>query len=234
MGMRHRVSGRILGRKTNHRIAMFRNMAVSLFTHGQITTTIPKAKAVKPFVEKIITAAKKGDLHARRRIAAELGYDRIMVKSENEDGLVRSTTRANRPGGYAGKLVGGPKIVKHVVEEIAPRYADRNGGYTRIIKLAQHRIGDGADLCVLQLVGDNETGPQVSGQHSRRREKMDKRMVFAADKRKGAGGDKKGGESKGNNDNADTSETVEKSRGDQVRQGGDESGGPTADEVKSE
>lgn len=233
MGMRHQVAGRILGRKTNHRIAMFRNMAVSLFTHGQITTTIPKAKAVKPFVEKIITAAKKGDLHARRRIAAELGYDRIMVKSENEDGLVRSTTRANRPGGYAGKLVSGPKIVKHVVEEIAPRYADRNGGYTRIIKLAQHRIGDGADLCVLQLVGDNETGPQVSGQHSRRREKMDKRMTFAAEKRKGGSGDKKGGKA-GENDNADTSDTVEKSRGDQVRKGADESGGPTPDEVKGE
>src|SRR5690606_12831520 len=84
-----------------------------------------------------------------------------------------------------GELKSGPKLVKHLFETIAPKYADRNGGYTRIVKLGTHRIGDGGDLCVIQLVG-NEEGPQVKGSFSRRREKANKRMDFAAKVRKGA------------------------------------------------
>ncbi len=174
--MRHRVAGRKLGRKTNHRIAMWRNMAVSLFTHGQITTTVPKAKSLKPFVEKLISAGKKGDLASRRRVIKMLGADPIMIKGENDDAVIRNNY---------GEITGGPKVVKVLFEEIAPRYADRTGGYTRIIKLAKHRIGDGASLCVLQLVGEEESGPQVSGQYSRRRDKANKRMEFAAALRKG-------------------------------------------------
>lgn len=155
---------------------MWRNMAVSLFTHGQITTTLPKAKSVKPFVEKLISAAKQNDLAARRRVIKALG-DQIMVKHENDD-----TVERNR----FGEITGGQKVVKVLFDEIAPKYADRTGGYTRIIKLAKHRIGDGASLCVLQLVGsDDEGGPQVSGQYSRRRDKANKRMEFAAARRKG-------------------------------------------------
>lgn len=233
MGMRHRVAGRTLGRKSNHRIAMWRNMAVSLFTHGQITTTLPKAKSVKPFVEKLITTAKRGDIAARRRIAAELGYDRIMVRSEDDTALVRSNKRPNRPGGYAGKLLAGPKIVKHIVDEVAPRYADRTGGYTRIIKLARHRIGDGASLCVLQLVGDEE-GPQVSGRYSRRRQKANARMDFAADRRKGGEAtDAAAVATEEPQESPNTSETVEESRGENVAQPGDESGGPTPGEQKA-
>ncbi len=173
--MRHRVAGRKLGRHTNHRIAMWRNMAVSLLTHGQITTTIPKAKSVKPFVEKIITAAKKGDLASRRRVIKMIG-DRIMIKGENDSDVQRNRF---------GEVTGGPKVVKVLFDEIAPRYADRTGGYTRIIKLTKHRIGDGTSLCVLQLVGeDDESGPQVSGRYSRRRDKANKRMERAAALRK--------------------------------------------------
>ena len=85
-----------------------------------------------------------------------------------------------------GEIVSGPKVVKTLFDEIAPKYADRTGGYTRIIKLAKHRIGDGTSLCVLQLVGDEDmSAPQVSGQYSRRRDKANKRMEFAAAKRKG-------------------------------------------------
>jgi large subunit ribosomal protein L17 len=173
--MRHRVHGFKLGRKTNHRRAMWRNMAVSLFTHGQITTTLPKAKSVKPFVEKLISAAKQGDLASRRRVIKMIG-DRIMIKGENDDAVQRNKY---------GEVTGGPKVVKTLFDEIAPRYADRTGGYTRIIKLAKHRIGDGSSLCVLQLVGsDDENGPQVSGQYSRRRDKANKRMERAAALRK--------------------------------------------------
>ena len=168
--MRHRVAGRILGRKTNHRRAMFRNMAVSLFTHGQITTTLPKAKAVRPFVERLISAAKKGDLHARRRVLAQLGGDQVMVKHDNDDDVVRNKY---------GEVTGGPRVIKHLFEEIAPVYADRNGGYTRIIRLGKHRIGDATDLCVLQLVREEDTGPQLAGSRARRA-KSNKRMEFAA------------------------------------------------------
>ncbi|MFI4861988.1 MAG: 50S ribosomal protein L17 [Phycisphaerales bacterium JB063] len=168
--MRHRVAGRILGRKTNHRRAMFRNMAVSLFTHGQITTTVPKAKAVRPFVEKLITAAKKGDLHARRRVITKLGGDQVMVKHDNDDDVVRNKY---------GEVIGGPKVVKHLFEEIAPQYADRTGGYTRIIRIGKHRIGDASDLCVLQLVRAEDDGPKLAGERPRRA-KSNKRMEFAA------------------------------------------------------
>lgn len=240
MAMRHQVMGRALGRKTAHRRAMWRNMAVSLFTHGQITTTLPKAKSVKPFVEKLITAAKKNDLATRRRVIAALGQHRIMVRSEDDPDLVRSKSRPNRAGGYQGKLLNGPRVVAHLFDEIAPRYADRSGGYTRIIRLGKHRIGDGADLCVLQLVGEEEVGPQVSGKYSRRRDKANRRMEFAAQKRKGASA---GAAEPASTDASDqeqkahdpaTSETVEESRGDNVATPGDESGGPTPDETKSE
>jgi large subunit ribosomal protein L17 len=174
--MRHRVYGRKLGRHTNHRIAMWRNMAIALFTHGQITTTIPKAKSLKPFVEKLISAAKKGDLASRRRVIKMIG-DQIMVKSEDDPAITRNKY---------GEIVSGPKVVKTLFDEIAPKYTDRTGGYTRIIKLTKHRIGDGSSLCVLQLVGgDDEGGPQVSGQYSRRRDKANRRMERAASLRKG-------------------------------------------------
>ncbi|MEM9018965.1 MAG: 50S ribosomal protein L17 [Planctomycetota bacterium] len=173
--MRHRVAGRTLGRKTNHRTAMFRNMAVALFSHGQITTTVPKAKAVRPFVERLITAAKKRDLASRRRVISALGGDKHMIKDEDAEGVERNRY---------GELKRAPKIVKHLFDEIAPAYADRNGGYTRIIRLGKHRIGDGSDLCVLQLVTGEETGPQLAGKRTRRA-KSNKRMEFAAKLAKG-------------------------------------------------
>lgn len=175
--MRHKVSGYKLGRDTEHRKALWRNLTIALFTHGQITTTIPKAKSVKPLVEKLISIAKKGDLNARRRVLKVLG-DPYMVTGEDDPNVKRNRY---------GELVDAPRLVKHLFDEIAPRYADRDGGYTRIVRLGTYRIGDGSDLCVLQLVGDEE-GPQVSGQYSRRREKANKRMEFAAKLRKANAG----------------------------------------------
>ncbi len=173
--MRHRIKGFKLGRDTEHRKALWRNQAIALFTHGQITTTVPKAKAVQPFVEKLITAAKKGDLASRRRVLSMIG-DPILIHGEDDENIERNKY---------GEVVKAPKVVKHLFEEIAPKFADRAGGCTRIVKLGTHRLGDGGDLCVLMLVGDEE-GPQVSGQFSRRRDKANKRMVFAAQLRKGA------------------------------------------------
>jgi len=174
--MRHRVFGRTLGRKSNHRRALFRNMAVALFTHGQITTTVPKAKALRPFVEKLITAAKQGDLASRRRVIAALGGDKNMMVSEDAEGVVRNRY---------GELKSAPKIVKHLFDNIAPTFADRNGGYTRIIRMGINRLGDGSDLCVIQLVGKEDAdAPQLAGTRSRRA-KSNKRMEYAAKLAKG-------------------------------------------------
>jgi len=116
---------------------MRRNMAASLFEHETISTTIQKAKEVKPFAEKLITVAKKGTLAARRQAIAMLG-DRDIV--ETVDG------KPVRKGTVVGKLF----------SELGPRYLDRPGGYTRIIRLSQRRLGDNGQLVLLQLLGADE------------------------------------------------------------------------------
>jgi len=123
--MRHRQSGKRLGRNTSHRKAMLRNMVTSLFEHEKITTTDARAKELRPIAEKLITLAKRGDLHARR-LATEVVRDR--------------------------------KTVAKLFERLAPRFAGRPGGYTRIIKLG-HRLGDNAALSLITLV-EEECKPQ--------------------------------------------------------------------------
>jgi large subunit ribosomal protein L17 len=118
--MRHRVSGRQLSRTSEHRLAMRRNMATSLFENETISTTTRKAKEVKGFAEKLITLAKRGTLAARRRAIALLS-DRDIIKEE-ESGPVKKGT-----------------IIGKLFSEIGPRYLDRAGGYTRIIHLAKRR-----------------------------------------------------------------------------------------------
>ena len=133
--MRHRIAGKQLNRTSSHRIAMRRNLACSLFQHETISTTIQKAKDVKGFVEKLITLSKKGDLAARRRAIAILGSNRALYT--DVDGEMTKT------GTIVGKLF----------SELGPRYLDRPGGYTRIVKLAKRRLGDNGQLVLLQLVG---------------------------------------------------------------------------------
>ena len=116
--MRHGAAHRKLGRTTSHRTAMFANMAASLIKHEQITTTLPKAKELRPFVEKLVTLAKKGDLHARRQAISQV-----------------------RDVPQVGKLF----------ETLGPRYAERNGGYIRIMK-AGYRHGDNAAMAVIEFV----------------------------------------------------------------------------------
>ncbi|MEE9370124.1 MAG: 50S ribosomal protein L17 [Sedimentisphaerales bacterium] len=135
--MRHRVAGRRLSRTSEHRLAMRRNLVASLIQHETISTTIEKAKEVKPFAEKLITLAKKGTLSARRRAIAMLGNRDII---DLEDG------RAVKKGTIIGKLF----------SELGPRYLDRPGGYTRIIRLSLKRLGDNSQLVLLQFVGQDE------------------------------------------------------------------------------
>jgi len=120
--MRHKLGQRKLGRTSSHRIAMLRNMAAALIKHEQITTTVPKAKELRPYVEKLITLAKHGGLSNRR-----LAHARILDDVQE----------------------------KKLFEVLAERYADRNGGYTRIIK-AGYRASDAAPIAVIELV-DRDT-----------------------------------------------------------------------------
>ena len=161
--MRHRVSGRHLNRTASHRKALRRNLAASLFQHGAIRTTEAKAKELRRFVEKLITTASKGTLHARRQILAKLG-DRQMVDDE----------------GTLDKK----SVVQKLFDEIAPRYADRPGGYTRIIRLSDRRIGDSGKQVLLQLVGETTSHDDDSSQAaptSRRKRRTARRLAAAAD-----------------------------------------------------
>jgi large subunit ribosomal protein L17 len=128
--MRHGISGRKLSRKSQHRTAMFRNMAAALIKHEQITTTTAKAKELRPYVEKLITLAKRGGLSNRR-----LAHSRVMDDAQE----------------------------KKLFEVLAERYADREGGYTRIIK-AGIRASDAAPIAVIELVDrDTDAKGQDSG-----------------------------------------------------------------------
>jgi large subunit ribosomal protein L17 len=126
--MRHRRSGKKLGRDSAHRRALYSNLAGSLIEHGRIKTTVAKAKAVKPFAEQMITLGKRGDLHARRLALAEL---------RSQD------------------------VVHVLFADVAPRFADRPGGYTRIVKLGP-RLGDAAEMVYLELVDYQPAGASPS------------------------------------------------------------------------
>ncbi len=116
--MRHGKAHRKLNRKPEHRKAMFANMAAALIKHEQIVTTLPKAKELRPVVEKLVTLGKRGDLHARRQAVAQM-RDLPMVKK--------------------------------LFDVLGPRYKDRNGGYTRVLK-AGYRYGDSAPVAVIEFV----------------------------------------------------------------------------------
>jgi large subunit ribosomal protein L17 len=136
--MRHKVAGRRLSRTSEHRLALRRNLVSSLIEHETISTTIEKAKEVKVFAERLITLAKDGTLSARRRAIAMLGNRDII---DYEDG------KAVKKGTVIGKLF----------SELGPRYLDRPGGYTRIIRLSLRRLGDNGQLVLLQLIGPDES-----------------------------------------------------------------------------
>ena len=128
--MRHRLSGRKLNRTSAHRAAMLKNMAAALIKHEQITTTLAKAKEVSPYVEKLVTLSKRGNLHARRLAHARLRDDAMVMK---------------------------------LFDTLAARYAERQGGYTRVLK-AGFRYGDSAPMAIVELVDrDEDAKGQDSG-----------------------------------------------------------------------
>ena len=117
--MRHRVAGKKLGRKTDHRISMLRNLVTSFLDKEHIRTTLPRAKALRPLAERMITLGKRESLPARRKALA---------------------------------FIKDPAVVSKLFQTIAPRFTQRPGGYTRIIRLG-FRDGDGAQMAILELVG---------------------------------------------------------------------------------
>jgi large subunit ribosomal protein L17 len=127
--MRHRVGHRKLGRVTEHRIALLRNQASALLTHEHITTTVPKAKELRPFVEKLITTAKRG------------------VRAADPKGVTLSARR------LVMRHVVDEDVVAKLFDQLAPRFMERPGGYTRILKLG-HRPGDGADVARIELLAE--------------------------------------------------------------------------------
>jgi large subunit ribosomal protein L17 len=135
--MRHRKTGRRLNRTSSHRKAMFANLAASLIRHEQIVTTLPKAKDLRPIVEKLVTLAKRGDLHARRQAIAEM------------------------------RDLGS---VKKLFETIGPRYRERAGGYTRVLK-AGFRHGDNAPVAVIEFV-DRDPAAKGARDKARHAEEM--------------------------------------------------------------
>lgn len=159
--MNHRRRGRKLNRNASHRLALFRNLSRALITHESIRTTVPKAKELRPFIEKLITLAKNAAmltatgvpadkaqaLHLRRQAMAKLGpmhgtgiYDK------------------------AGELVdGNDTVLKKLFNDLGPRFVTRPGGYTRVLKLAYRRLGDAGETAIIELMKEGEAKAKVKG-----------------------------------------------------------------------
>ena len=150
--MRHRVAGKKLGRKTAHRVMMFRNMVTSLFDKERIRTTLERAKAVRPIAERMITLGKRETLHARRQALA---------------------------------YVMDPAVVSKLFDTLAPRFSQRPGGYTRIIRLG-FRDGDGTQMAYLELVGSEfKPAKKEEGKKGKEgQERSRKRLPLGARRRK--------------------------------------------------
>lgn len=148
--MRHRVKGRKLKRTASHRTATLRSLATSVLKHKRIKTTLAKAKEARTFVEKLITKAKRNDLHSKRLIASE-------IKDK--------------------------EVIKELFSEIVPKIGERPGGYTRVIKLG-NRVGDAAQMAILELVDYNEVANKKAEERKEKREQ--KAQEKAAEKQKAA------------------------------------------------
>src|SRR4051812_44037674 len=155
----HMIRGRQLSRDTEHRKALRRNLVQSLFEHGKVRTTLPKAKEVKAFAEKLITLARTNSVNNCRRVVA-LMRDRRLVDEEQE---------------FTGQ-----KVVQKLFDDVAPKFADRTGGYTRIIKTSGYRMGDGGTWVSLHLLPEESPrrGP-ARRSAGLRRKRNERRHQFA-------------------------------------------------------
>jgi len=151
--MRHKVAGYKLGRNTSHRRSLLRNLVTSVIVEERVETTVPKAKAAKPIVEKMITLGKRGDLAARRLASAYLMTDAAVVK---------------------------------LFDTVGPRFGDRNGGYTRVIRTGWNK-GDGADKAFLELLGSEKVLDEKREKRAEARAKKSRRNQKSHGRRRSAG-----------------------------------------------
>jgi large subunit ribosomal protein L17 len=208
--MRHRVAHRKLGRKSEHRLALLRNLCTSLITHERVITTLPKAKELRPFAERAITLGKRAlgaeapetALH-HRRIAA--GYFQAGNAARIPDGGYKRPQASRTAGVFA---------LEKLFDEIATRYAQRPGGYTRILKLGRRR-GDGAELALIELVGSEE---KAAHEEEKKEEKKTRRF-FGRKKKTEAG--EEGAESPKRAKTAATKKTPTASKGGSNKQSED-------------
>ena len=162
--MRHRRAGRKLNRNASHRLALFRNLSRALITHERIITTLPKAKELRPFIEKLITLAKKAAqandgspegrtkaLHYRRQAMTKLGPMHGTGVYTKDDERAESTDASKKP----------QTVLRKLFSDIGPRYIDRPGGYTRILKLHVRRLGDNGEQAIIELLKEGETKVQT-------------------------------------------------------------------------
>jgi large subunit ribosomal protein L17 len=166
--MRHNVAHRKLGRVTEHRLALLRNQAVALLRHERIETTVPKAKELRPFVERIITVAKRG------------------VQAADPKGKTLSARR------LVLAEIPDTEVVSKLFDTLAPRFVDRPGGYTRILRVGFRR-GDGAEVAQVELVGSEWTPkvetPEGGEAEAPKKKTMGERLKRAAQRLRGGGRD---------------------------------------------
>ena len=158
--MRHLNAGRKLNRNSSHRVALARNQAKALIENGRITTTIPKAKELRSFVDQLITEAKQAPtLVVPKGVRFTKPTDRSGKERPLKEGERMATaaeleahSRRNHLRRNLLRELHDPKLVRKLFEEIAPKYASRSGGYTRVLKLAERRRGDGTPMALVELV----------------------------------------------------------------------------------
>jgi large subunit ribosomal protein L17 len=168
--MRHRNAGRHLNRSPAHKLSLYRNLAKALITHERIITTLPKAKSLRPFVEKLITMAKKAAViaaaapaddkaakvkivHYRRQAMAVLGPTHGTGTYDKEDAPITRPGKMTKKGKPTAIPV---TVLEKLFNEIGPRYKDRPGGYTRIVKQHYRRLGDGGHTAIIELLKEGE------------------------------------------------------------------------------
>ena len=197
--MRHAIRYRKLGRTTSHRKALRRNLVQSLIEHGQVRTTLPKAKDLRPFAERIISLAVDGSLVARQRAIALLNdraiipkeqqaeYDRMSDAKRDKVLRSRSGRRYRASTTKPGVAFTAESVIHRLFATVGPamkRRAEKRGpgGYTRIIKLAKRRLGDGGEVAILQLVGEQDAARPDTGDKTNRKRKAKLRYAFYAGK----------------------------------------------------
>jgi large subunit ribosomal protein L17 len=168
--MRHRKAGRHLNRNAAHRRSLFRNLARALFTHESIVTTLPKAKELRPFAERLITLAKKahaataaadgkGDADEKKARTLALHYRRqamALLGPTHGTNIYDKEGKAQIDPVKGSKKISNDTVLKKLFRELGPRYADRPGGYTRVIKRHERRLGDAGTTAVIELLKAGE------------------------------------------------------------------------------